>query len=168
MADNVTLPPTGTGTADVVVATDKIGGIDYQRIKPNLGADGVVTDQIGIVAGLDAAGTGIAAAGLVGQLDDTATTVVTEDQFAPVRISSRRALLVEGVASGTPQPISVTVSGDPFYQARTEEAARVQLMLATQNQMIQADSLRLMMLDTQPDNYAPGFSGRWDLFQEIR
>lgn len=168
MADNVTLPPTGTGTADVIVASDKIGGIDYQRIKPNLGADGVVTDQIGIVAGLDAAGTGIAAAGLVGQLDDTATTAVTEDQFAPVRISTRRALLVEGVESGTAQPVSVTVSGDPFFTARSEENDLLQMMLQTQNQMIQADSLRLMMLDTQPDNYAPGFSGRFDLFQEIR
>lgn len=168
MADNVTLPPTGTGTADVIVASDKIGGVDYQRIKLSLGADGVVTDQIGIVAGLDAAGTGVAAAGLVGQLDDTATTVVTEDQFAPLRISSRRALLVEGVTSGTPQPVSVTVSGDPFWEARSEETDQLQMMLMAQQQMIQSDSLRLMMLDGQPDNYAPGRSGRQDLFTEIR
>ena len=44
MADNVTLPPTGTGTADVIVATDKIGGVDYQRIKNAWGADGTATD----------------------------------------------------------------------------------------------------------------------------
>lgn len=44
MADNVTLPPTGTGTADVVVATDNIGGANYQRIKLDWGADGTATD----------------------------------------------------------------------------------------------------------------------------
>lgn len=49
----------------------------------------------------DTTGTGIAAAGILGQLDDAATSTVTENQFAPVRISSRRAMLVEGVASGT-------------------------------------------------------------------
>ena len=54
-----------------------------------------------VVNTLDSTGTGIAAVGIVGQFDDTAPTAVTENQFAPVRISSRRALLVEGVASGT-------------------------------------------------------------------
>lgn len=62
--------------------------------------------QRAVVAALDSTGTGIAAAGLVGQLDDTATAAVTENQFAPARISSRRALLVEGVASGTNLPVS--------------------------------------------------------------
>jgi len=33
MADNKTLPPTGTGTADIVVATDEISGVDYQKVK---------------------------------------------------------------------------------------------------------------------------------------
>lgn len=33
MADNVTLPATGTGTADVVVATDEISGIHFQEVK---------------------------------------------------------------------------------------------------------------------------------------
>lgn len=54
-----------------------------------------------IVAGQNTTGTGVQAAGILGQLDDTATSSVTENQFAPVRISTRRALLVEGVASGT-------------------------------------------------------------------
>ena len=57
--------------------------------------------QRAVVNALDSVGTGIAAAGLVGQFDDTATGAVTENQFAPVRISSRRAVLVEGVSSGT-------------------------------------------------------------------
>src|SRR5688500_7408530 len=43
---------------------------------------------------------------MVAQFDDASTSTVTENQFAPVRISSRRALLVEGVASGTVIPVS--------------------------------------------------------------
>ena len=39
MADNVTLP--GTGSA---VATDDIGGIQYQRVKPSWGSDGTAVD----------------------------------------------------------------------------------------------------------------------------
>lgn len=44
MADNTQLPGTGTGTADIVVATDKIGGVDYQRVKISLGPDGTAVD----------------------------------------------------------------------------------------------------------------------------
>lgn len=62
--------------------------------------------QRAVVAAMDSIGTGIAAAGIVGQLDDTSTATVTENQFAPARISSRRALLMEGVASGTPFNVS--------------------------------------------------------------
>ena len=54
-----------------------------------------------VIAAQDSAGTGIAAAGILGQLDDTSTATVTENQFAPLRISSRRAMLIEGVTSGT-------------------------------------------------------------------
>jgi hypothetical protein len=50
---------------------------------------------------MDVTGATVPAAGIVGQFDDVATGTVTENQFAPVRISSRRAMLVEGVASGT-------------------------------------------------------------------
>ncbi len=61
--------------------------------------------QRSVITAQDTTGTGIAAAGILGQLDDASTNAVTENQFAPVRISTRRALLVEGVASGT----SITV-----------------------------------------------------------
>ncbi len=55
MADNTTLPPTGTGTADIIVATDKIGGVDYQRTKVVWGADGTATDaSLSANAGLPA------------------------------------------------------------------------------------------------------------------
>ena len=45
---------------------------------------------------LDSTGTGITAAGLVAQFDDTTPSTVTENQFSTVRMSSRRALYVEG------------------------------------------------------------------------
>jgi hypothetical protein len=61
-----------------------------------------------VIAAQDSTGTGIAAAGILGQFDDASTATVTENQFAPVRISTRRALLIEGVASGTVVPVSLT------------------------------------------------------------
>jgi len=43
MVDNVAVTP-GTGAT---VATDDVGGVQYQRVKPNLGADGAATDALG-------------------------------------------------------------------------------------------------------------------------
>ena len=69
-----------------------------------------------VVNGLNSTGTGIAAAGIVGQLDDTATGAVTENQFAPVRITTRRGLittpfvsnnaLADGVSNTIETPIA--------------------------------------------------------------
>jgi hypothetical protein len=42
MADNVTIPTTGTGTATPVIATDDVASVHYQKIKIALGADGAV------------------------------------------------------------------------------------------------------------------------------
>lgn len=44
MADNVTIPATGSGTATPVVATDDVGGVHFQKIKINVGGNGVDTD----------------------------------------------------------------------------------------------------------------------------
>ena len=63
-----------------------------------------------VVNALDSVGTGIAAVGLVGQLDDTTPSAVTENQFAVARISTRRALLMEGVASGTNVNVAVNAA----------------------------------------------------------
>ncbi len=48
MADNVTLPAQGTGTSNPVVATDDVGGAQYQRVKLDGGGDGL---SVPIVAG---------------------------------------------------------------------------------------------------------------------
>lgn len=48
--------------------------------------------QRSVVNGQDTTGTGIAAAGILAQYDDTATSTVTENQFAPLRETSGRGL----------------------------------------------------------------------------
>jgi hypothetical protein len=66
--------------------------------------------QRSVIAAQDTVGDGVAAAGILGQLDDVSTAAVTENQFAPLRISTRRALLVEGVASGTNLNVNLAAS----------------------------------------------------------
>lgn len=81
---------------------------------PTIGAIGLLMNattvdrQRAVVNAMDTVGTGIAAAGLMAQFDDAATGTVTENQFSTVRMSSRRALLVEGVASGTALAVTLT------------------------------------------------------------
>ena len=107
MADTVAITA-GSGTT---IATDDLGAAGHvQRVKAVLGADGTGVDPIAISAALDSTGAGVPAVGILAQFDDAATATVTENQFAAPRISTRRALLVEGVASGTAQPISGTVT----------------------------------------------------------
>lgn len=75
-----------------------------------------------VINAMDSAGTGIQAVGVVGQFDDTSTGTVTENQFAPVRISSIRAMLTDpgksdplndgvGAAQVNTQAVAVTTSG---------------------------------------------------------
>lgn len=44
MADNVTIPPTGTGDTTPVIAADDIAGVKHQRMKAEFGEDGTATD----------------------------------------------------------------------------------------------------------------------------
>jgi len=77
----------------------------------NLVWNGATWDRVKqVVAAQDTTGTGIPAAGILAQFDDASTAAVTENQFAPVRISTRRALLVEGVASGTNLNVNLAAS----------------------------------------------------------
>jgi len=97
MADNITVT---SGSYSATIASDDIAGVAYQRVKGSIGADGTATDPIGVSAALDSNGTGVQAVGMLAQFDDSSTATVTENNFAAPRISSRRALLVEGVTSG--------------------------------------------------------------------
>src|ERR1043166_4019934 len=66
--------------------------------------------QRSVIAAQDTVGDGVAAAGILGQLDDVSTAAVTENQFAPLRTPPRRALLVEGFASGTNPNVNLAAS----------------------------------------------------------
>ncbi len=90
MADNVTL---NAGAGGSVAAADDIGSVFYQRVKLSVGADGTAVDAVPVSNGLDTTATGVQAVGLVGHFDDVATGTVTENQFAPVRITSARRLM---------------------------------------------------------------------------
>ena len=46
MAANPTLPATGTGTADIVVATEEIAGAQLQRVKLAMGGSNVDSGNI--------------------------------------------------------------------------------------------------------------------------
>ena len=95
VSNGTTLDLVRTGASDAAASSQKIPAVTF-------GFNGSTFDRARTVtATMDQAATGIMAAGLVGQLDDVSTQTVTENQFGTVRISSRRALLVEGVASGT-------------------------------------------------------------------
>ena len=51
MAANPTLPATGTGTADIVVATEEIAGAQLQRVKLAMGGSNVDSGNIASGAG---------------------------------------------------------------------------------------------------------------------
>lgn len=55
MADNIAVTP-GTGAT---VATDDVGGIQYQRVKPALGGDGVAADLQPATAAVQSAFSGV-------------------------------------------------------------------------------------------------------------
>lgn len=94
-ADN-TAPPTAPATYSSPLLVNGIGNLEKAKT---------------VTTTFDSSSVGIPAQGMVGQLDDAGTQTVTEDNFGVIRISSRRAQLVEGVASGTAIPISGTLTG---------------------------------------------------------
>lgn len=102
MADNTQL---NLGSSGDIVATDDIGGIKHQRVKLEVGADGTANDVIGADAAGDTDGSAVVPVAITGQYDDAATGTVTENQFAPIRITSSREMMVTGsvtsVVAGT-------------------------------------------------------------------
>jgi hypothetical protein len=120
MADNVAI----TAGAGTTVATDDVGGFQFQRVKPALGADGTAVDSIGISAGLDSTGSGVQAVGIVAQLDNTATATVTENQFAPLRLKdASRELMVADATTAA----AISSSALPVGAGTAAAAGRVTL-----------------------------------------
>lgn len=68
-----------------------------------------------------------------GQLDDVATTTVTENQIAPVRINASRALHVDG--SGVTQPVSGTVTATPSGTQNVDVTANTIGLATSANQL---------------------------------
>jgi len=144
MADNVAITA-GSGTT---IATDDIGGVQYQRAKLSLGADGTAVDA---VAGAGAVGTGVqrvtlasddpavtALAAIGGYLDTeiaalvasaaASATAAKQPALGTAGSASADAITVQGIASMTPLLVSGAVahdaadSGNPHkigLQART-------------------------------------------------
>lgn len=130
MTDNVNITP-GAGNT---IATDDIGGVQYQRVKATWGADGTSNDTDTAsgkalpVQLRDSDGTDVAVSGKLGSLIETAPVSDTASsglngrlQRIAQRISSLIALLptalgangglkIEGVVSGTAVPVSGPVT----------------------------------------------------------
>ncbi len=121
MADNVTLPGTGG-----VVSTDDVGGVQFQRVKIDIGGDGAsvpllpgsaaaasslpVTGstedvaRVGIVTE-SAPGTDTASSGLNGRLQRIAQRLTSLIALVPTALGANGGLKIEGVASGTVVPV---------------------------------------------------------------
>lgn len=65
--------------------------------------------QVSIINATNSTGTGIAAAGILGQVDDTSPTAITENSFGNIRMSSDHSILVTNRAT-TPTQTSVAGS----------------------------------------------------------
>lgn len=108
MADNIEL---NNGTGGAICAADEISaGVFAQRVKPVVGADGTGVDAVPVVAGMDTTATGVQAVGPVAQFDDTDTSTVTENQFAPLRITSERLLMTSAAVTSSALPTGASTS----------------------------------------------------------
>jgi len=154
MADTVAI----TAGAGTTIATDDLGAAGHvQRVKAVLGADGTGVDPIAVSAGLDSTGAGVAAVGMLAQFDDAATAAVTENQFAAPRLSTRRALLVEGVASGT----AVNVAGPVTNAGAFAVQAAGTTAHGGAEQNPQQIGLATIAHGTNPTQIAAGLNTKW-------
>ena len=83
-----------------------------------------------IITGTDSVGTGIAAAGILAQLDDTSPSTVTENQFGNIRMGSDRILLVHeqgksfsNITAAAPTTTTVKSSAGHFHTLTINKSA---------------------------------------------
>jgi hypothetical protein len=129
----VTQPVSVAGTVTVdteiaaaVAAADGVANPTAGIVQsfPSLHSGASWDRQVSALGAQDSTGAGVAAAGIFGQFDDVATAAVTENRYAPVRISTRRALLIEGVASGT--AVAVSAASLPLPAGAATSALQTQ------------------------------------------
>ncbi len=125
----------GTVDTELPTAGALADGVAANPTTPTVGSVGLVMNattadrQRAVVAGQDSTGIGIAAAGMVGQFDDASPSTVTENQFAPVRISSRRELYNQiRDAAGNERGANVSAANELLVKINPELPAGTQLI----------------------------------------
>jgi hypothetical protein len=86
MADNVTIPATGTGTATPVIATDDVASVHYQRIKVVGGADGAAA-RLDVAEDDPSAGGDLGIVAMSRRTDAPANQSGTDGDWEPLQIS---------------------------------------------------------------------------------
>jgi hypothetical protein len=95
-----------------------------------------------VVNAQDTTGAGIQAVGPLCQFDDVSPGAVTENQWAPCRITSARAIMIDG--SATTQPISGTVTVGTFPDNEPFNLAQISGTAASVNNgNVDAGTLRV-------------------------
>jgi hypothetical protein len=114
MADNASAT---AGDGSVIVGTDKIGGVDYQRIKANWGPDGTINDT-DVASGMSFPVQVRSATGLipVGEPTDAANTSTDTTSVSLISVnkqisSSIQSLAASGAAIKT---IAMTTDTSPY------------------------------------------------------
>lgn len=86
MADNVTIPATGTGSATPVVATDDVASVHYQRIKLVGGADGSAA-RLDVAEDEASAGADLGIAAMARRTDTPANQSGTDGDWEALQVS---------------------------------------------------------------------------------
>lgn len=89
MADNVTIPASGTGTATPVIATDDIASVHYQRIKLVGGADGAQA-RLDVAEDEASAGGDLGIVAMARRTDAPATQTGTDGDWEALQVSGGR------------------------------------------------------------------------------
>lgn len=117
MADNVAVTP-GAGTT---IATDDVGGVHYQRIKLDLGGDGVTAP---VASAIDVPAGGADPVFPAGVVHDAALAALTpaDGDYTTLRVDGQGALWTRGapsvVVSATPTlDTAIYASGDSLHTA---------------------------------------------------
>lgn len=147
MADNVTIPASGTGTATPVVATDDVGGAHYQRVKVDLGGDGAASP---LVRGQQSGANSL-------------PVVLASDQGAVPITDNAGSLTVDGTVavSGTVTVDSELTTADLDLGAGSDTRAVVGLVGAKSGggQLIPGDATAGLKVDLGADNDVTVTSG---------
>lgn len=127
MADNVNV----TAGSGVVIASDDVSSVHYQKIKVDAGGDGVSvpvvagrqadaaslpaalsTEDVALIGALTetAPGTDTASSGLNGRLQRIAQRITSLIALLPTALGANGGMKIEGVASGTVVPVQDTTA----------------------------------------------------------